>query len=106
MLMAMTSRKIAAPGISIRYGLKNMKLRPSETISPQDGVGGWVPRPRNDSAASTRIAIAISSVATTIIWLRDVRQDFAGDDAQLRCAAGFRRQHEFALSEPAGSRCV
>ena len=35
-----TKKKIARPGRTIRYGLKNIKDRPSETNSPQDGVGG------------------------------------------------------------------
>ena len=29
---------------------------------PERGVGGWMPKPRNESAASTRIAAAMISV--------------------------------------------
>src|SRR6185369_2950660 len=39
--------------------------RPSWTITPHEGVGGWMPRPRNESVASRMIARASSSVATT-----------------------------------------
>ena len=35
-------------------------------MSPQDGVGGCVPRPRNERAASARIAKAIEMVACTM----------------------------------------
>jgi hypothetical protein len=34
-------------------------------MSPHDGTGGCTPRPRNDSAASSRMALAASMVATT-----------------------------------------
>ena len=37
------------------------------TMLPQVGVGGVTPRPRNDSPASVRIALAIPSVALTIM---------------------------------------
>src|SRR5690606_26091369 len=65
-LIDSTRRKSATPGIVISQALKNMNSRPSEIISPQDGIGGWTPSPRNESAASRMMACAISSVATTI----------------------------------------
>ena len=34
----------------------------SEIIAPQLAVGGWTPTPRNESAASNRIFVGISSV--------------------------------------------
>ncbi len=34
---------------------------------PQDGSGAWTPAPRNDSAASSRIALATSSGKNTRI---------------------------------------
>ena len=64
---------------------------PSETISPQLGVGGCTPRPRKDSAASSKIAWAISSVTTTIRLLAmfgmisDSRM--RGVEAPMTCAA-------------------
>ena len=54
------------PGMEISHGSKNIRPLASEIIRPQDGVGGCTPSPRNDSAASSRMACAISSVATTI----------------------------------------
>ena len=35
----------------------------SESMPPQLGVGGRMPTPRNDSAASNRMFVGISSVA-------------------------------------------
>ena len=32
------------------------------SMPPQVGVGGWMPTPRNDSAASKRMFVGISSV--------------------------------------------
>src|SRR6185437_12340384 len=65
-LMARTRVKRATPGMVITHGLKNMYSLPSATISPQEGSGGCTPRPRKESAASSRIACAISRVTTTI----------------------------------------
>src|SRR5690606_21384495 len=64
--MAGTRTNSATPGMAISQGSNSIICLPSEIIRPQDGVGGCTPRPRNDSAASSRIAWAISSVATTI----------------------------------------
>src|SRR6267142_1704187 len=63
MLKPSTASRIASPGNTTTHGACSMKPRPSESISPSDGVGGRTPTPRNDSAASTRIAIAISTEA-------------------------------------------
>ena len=43
-----------------------IRSTPSSIIVPHDGFGGWTPAPRNDSAASSRIALAIRSVKKTI----------------------------------------
>src|SRR3981081_2554796 len=64
-LMPSTSTNSTTPGVMITHGLKNMYSLASAIISPQLGKGGGTPRPRNDKAASSRIASAISSVATT-----------------------------------------
>ena len=34
----------------------------SEIIAPHDGVGGWTPTPRKDSAASKRMFVGIRTV--------------------------------------------
>ena len=47
------------------HGLKNMYSLPSAIMRPHDGAGGGMPSPRNESVASSRIACAISKVATT-----------------------------------------
>ena len=40
---------------------------PSAISLPIDDSGGWMPKPRNESAASTRIAAAMMSVVLTTI---------------------------------------
>ena len=39
---------------------------PVETIEPHSAAGGRAPRPRNDSPDSSRIALPISSAASTM----------------------------------------
>ena len=39
----------------------------SLSMLPQDGAGGWTPRPRNDSAASIMMAVERLNVACTMI---------------------------------------
>ena len=49
------------PGTIARYGAVMIRETPSSSIVPQDGVGGCTPAPRNESAASSRIALATIS---------------------------------------------
>jgi hypothetical protein len=56
----------AAPGKIAVQGASSMYLRPVPSIVPQDGSGGWTPRPRNDSVASARMAVDNASVVWTI----------------------------------------
>ena len=42
-----------------------MRSTPSSIIVPHDGLGGWTPAPRNDSADSSSTALAISRVKNT-----------------------------------------
>ena len=42
-----------------------MNSRPSAIISPQEGMGGCTPMPKNEKAAYSRMARPISRVATT-----------------------------------------
>jgi len=39
---------MASPGYTATHGASSMKRRPVASIVPQDGFGGWVPRPRKD----------------------------------------------------------
>ncbi len=66
--------------MAISQNEKNMYALASEIISPHDGSGGCTPRPRKDSAASSRIA------------LRHLQR---GDDDQVRQHVGqhFAEQH-------------
>ena len=59
-----------------------MRSMPSSIIVPHDGVGGRTPAPRNDSAASSRIALAISSVKKTSERRGQVRQHLREHDPQ------------------------
>src|SRR6185437_1513754 len=61
-----TVRKIATPGKIDSHGTVLIWSRASESMLPQLGKGGRMPRPRNDSAASERIAVPMPSVAITI----------------------------------------
>src|SRR5690606_24773088 len=49
---AMTRMVIASPGMAAICGALKMKLRPSLVMMPHSAVGGWTPRPRNDSPAA------------------------------------------------------
>ena len=53
---------MASPGIVATCGATSRRSRPVETMRPHDGVGGWTPSPRKDSAASTRMAFAMKRV--------------------------------------------
>src|SRR5439155_222016 len=61
-----TSSITAAPGKIATHGASSMYLRPVPSIVPQDGSGGWMPRPRKESVASARIAVESASVVCTI----------------------------------------
>src|SRR5688572_536472 len=79
-----TTRPIARPGKTEIQGAVLRKSRPSEIIEPQDGVGGWAPRPMNESAASSRIAPAIPSVTAMIAGARVL-----GRTCRVRSRASF-----------------
>src|SRR5439155_24898052 len=59
-------RKMAMPGKIASRGACETYDCASESITPQDGVGGCTPRPRNESTASPMIAAGIVTVACTI----------------------------------------
>ncbi len=54
------------PGISDTHHASAMRPRPSDTISPQVGVGGGMPAPRKLSDASAMITTPIFSVTSTM----------------------------------------
>src|SRR5262249_5084001 len=64
-LKASTASMIASPENVVIHGQHLMYCRPSLRMLPQLGVGGGIPRPRNDKLASVRMAVAMLSVATT-----------------------------------------
>ena len=63
----MTAMMMASAGKASVHQAVVTVLRASATIRPRLGVGGWVPRPRNDSDDSVRIAHDSASVICTTI---------------------------------------
>lgn len=53
-----TTAKMASPGNTAIHHASWMNPRPSASIRPHEGSGGWVPSPMNESAASARMAKA------------------------------------------------
>ena len=72
-----------------------------ESVSrlPQLGVGGWMPKPRNDSVLSMRIASATTSVAFTMIGPSAVREHVPHDDPRVRRADRTRGVDELPLAQ-------
>ena len=77
------------------------EARALESMAPHSGVGGWTPSPRNDSAASTRMAPATPSVATNASR-RTVMIGLAFIAAPLRPAAVMARASTAAF-RPTGN---
>ena len=66
-LTASAMTTITRPGNVTSHQAEKPETWPSAMSFPSAGVGGWTPKPRNESAASMRIAAAISSVIVTTI---------------------------------------
>src|SRR6185436_9200304 len=68
MLKPNTASEMAAPGKSAIHGAWIMNERPEPAIiEPHDGYGGGTPKPRNESADSTRITVPRPMVASTMM---------------------------------------
>src|ERR1700687_1318903 len=65
-LNASTVIRIASPGKVTTHDARWMNSSAPASIDPHSGVGGCAPRPRNPSAAASRIALEKPSVAWTI----------------------------------------
>src|SRR5207237_5417337 len=61
-----TVTTMARPGMADSHHALPTYSRPSLIIPPQLGVGGWTPRPRNDSDDSTMISSASWKLETTM----------------------------------------
>ena len=61
---------IASPGMVIAHHALVMYCRASDSISPHEISGCWMPSPRNDSDASNRITCPTCSVAKTTSVLK------------------------------------
>src|SRR2546426_12479479 len=90
-LIETTARKIASPGKIAVHGAMFISAGASFSMFPQLGVGGWLPRPRNDSVDSAMIAPAMPSVAATMIGAIEVgrmrRTTITRSEAPLQRAA-------------------
>src|SRR5205823_12499273 len=66
-LVPNTASEIAAPGKITSHGAtRTYSAADSESIRPHEGCGSGTPRPRNESAASTRMVEPSCAVASTI----------------------------------------
>src|SRR5260370_25242086 len=64
MLNPKTASEMAAPGNTAIQGAWYMNERPDpDSMPPQDGYGGGIPKPRNESADSARITAPSPMVA-------------------------------------------
>src|SRR5438132_877659 len=61
-----TVTKMATPGVVDRKLASRKNCMPKFSIEPHDASGGWMPSPRNESAASARMAFPMPSDASTI----------------------------------------
>jgi len=79
------------PGNSEIQGLDWMNETLAFRSQPQLGVGGCVPRPRNESVASTMIEVAMTSVVVTMIGARQFGRIVAQQDPRIAYADGAAR---------------
>ena len=66
-LIASAITTMTRPGNVTSHHFSKPSPWPSSISVPSDGFGGWIPKPRKDSAASIRIAAAMISVVLTMI---------------------------------------
>ena len=114
---------ITMPGKSPYHGAWWRNERPVFSMEPQEGVGGWVPSPRNESAASRSIATAPVTATWTTMgvsalsrMVRNIR--YAGPTPSARVAttksrslsesvlARVRRANEGMLTTPTASMAL
>ncbi len=88
------SAAIAAAGMSAAPMPKMMPSLFSLTMPPQSAAGGWMPRPRKDSAERNRIDEAEAQAELGQQWRERVGQDLAEDDPDLAFAAQLGRLDE------------
>ena len=79
-------KKIARPGKTESHGAVVIWSRASDSMLPQLGKGGRMPSPRNESAASARMAPPMPSVPMTIERPEHVGQELRQHDAEVAVA--------------------
>ena len=93
-LVPIVSSPIAITGSSTGHGWSISPFWFSLIISPQSAAGGWSPKPRKLSPATTAMLNVRRSVVSTMSGLDDVREHLAQDD----CGAGGRSPRRRARS--------
>src|SRR3712207_8093347 len=94
--------RIAVPGHTADSGALNTSSCELASMLPQEGAGGWMPRPRKLSAVSARIAPPTESAAATstgpatlgATWRSSTRASVAPD---TRAAATRSEEHTAEL---------
>ncbi len=96
----MTMIRIITPGTIEVWGEVISAARASPSIDPRSACGGWLPRPRNDSPAVSRIIQpTVVDMAMTMTG-RTLGRISVGDDAEMAPARQFRRIDEFLCAMP------
>ncbi len=90
---------ITRPGNVTSHQAVKPETWPSAMSFPSAGVGGWTPKPRNESAASMRIAAAIEQRHRDDDRPDAVRQHVAEHDSQIARPGCLRRLDELLLAE-------
>src|SRR3546814_16532385 len=110
MLIAGRTTLRTTAGTITRLGLERIKLRASEIITPQLGVGAWVPAPRKLRLASTMMALDSTTEATTSsapsTFARRCRQSVRGSRVRHPRAADTKTDWRSPQQERSGQRVV
>ena len=68
------------------HGARNSSLRPRPSMSPHSAAGGCTPRPKKPSAAASRMAVEMPSVARTMMDGSTFGKHVAEDDGGVGVA--------------------
>ncbi len=104
-LVPKTARLMAAPGKRTSHGaFWAYSDAETDSIRPQEGYGSGTPRPRKDSAASTRMALPKLRRGENHEGPDGVRQDVPEGHAEMADAQGAGRLHVGRLADRQDAR--
>ena len=92
-----TASVMNTPGTIATWGAKEKAVSALESISPQVGVGGGIPNPKNPSALSVIMATPMRPVAITKYGATQPGTICRKNDAQVARADGSGRLHVWAF---------